>query len=140
MATTTSARTVIGPLTTVFTPPSSCFSLVDAPPGPWGSEVAFQALTCPPASHGWLDDAACWPLLGKSTTPSNMLGLGFYSPGLICPSGYTTACSKTMLSNISTPIQSQYFEFQYPLNLGETAVGCCPRYCLFTSCSVPPLF
>ncbi|KAM3501722.1 hypothetical protein MY10362_005339 [Beauveria mimosiformis] len=48
-----------------------------------------------------------------------MLGWGFYSPGLVCPDGYTTAC---------TAIFGQRADWstQFPLVAGETAVGCCP--------------
>ncbi|KAK8085668.1 hypothetical protein PG997_006939 [Apiospora hydei] len=48
-------------------------------------------------------------------------GWGFYSPGLVCPSGSTSACTKTA----DNPTDGG-FTFQFPLTAGETAVGCCP--------------
>ncbi|KAI9705201.1 MAG: hypothetical protein M1820_005348 [Bogoriella megaspora] len=55
---------------------------------------------------------------------------GVYSPGLVCPDGYVTACSATMLSNdpTLTASPSEAFPFLNPIRPGETAVGCCPIF------------
>ncbi|KAI1264514.1 hypothetical protein F5Y18DRAFT_83128 [Xylariaceae sp. FL1019] len=44
---------------------------------------------------------------------------GLFSPGLVCPSGYTSACQSTFGGYGNWP------PF-WTLNEGETAVGCCP--------------
>lgn len=48
-------------------------------------------------------------------------GWGFYSPGLVCPHGYTSACTATAGGDAQWPVQFEMLE-------GETAVGCCPTY------------
>lgn len=70
------------------------------------------------------DDMSCWPppsvnqaLLRKHP----FQGLGFYSPGLACPTGYTTACTAEYG-------RRPQWDIQFALVPGETAVGCCPEY------------
>ncbi len=68
------------------------------------------------------DDLSCWPpvltqIVGTPRHP--FLGLGFYSPGLACPTGYTTACTAEYG-------QRAGWDIQYPLVADETAIGCCP--------------
>lgn len=46
--------------------------------------------------------------------------MGFYSPGLVCPDGYLSACTATW-DGFSD------WQVQFPMTAGETAVGCCPR-------------
>ncbi|KAI9654767.1 MAG: hypothetical protein M1821_005761 [Bathelium mastoideum] len=55
-------------------------------------------------------------------------GWGYYSPGLACPQGFTTACSAIGSNGTVTTAgnQAQRFSFQYPLDPLETAAGCCP--------------
>lgn len=156
-------RVNIGPLTTIFTPPSSCSSLFGSPTYHWDSAassvydaVVFQGVTCSsieteiftqPLQTGssvltqvvrpFLNlDPNCWPL---SIMPDNVDGgygaysaPGFYSPGAICPSGYTTACSAIIPSATGTAISNvtsaANFNFMWSLLPDETAVGCCPRY------------
>lgn len=109
-------RTILGPLLTTFTPPSTC------------TEVMLD-LTAD-SSEGWLaqscssdvmnDDASCWPSATSGvTTSTNLWGFGIYSPGTVCPTGYVTACSAT--SGVEGG-----FDFQFPLESSETAIGCCP--------------
>ncbi|KAJ4391118.1 hypothetical protein N0V93_004733 [Gnomoniopsis smithogilvyi] len=98
-------RTILGPLLTTFTPPSTC------------TEVMLD-LTAD-SSEGWLaqscssdvmnDDASCWPSATSGvTTSTNLWGFGIYSPGTVCPTGYVTACSAT--SGVEGG-----FDFQFPL-------------------------
>ncbi|KAK8218985.1 hypothetical protein IWZ01DRAFT_479543 [Phyllosticta capitalensis] len=84
----------LGPLTTTFTPPSDCqigyssasfvSNLIDDISGYYNTSeytIAQIAKTCSNSAIGW----------------------GFYSPGLFCPVGYTTACaSVASLSSYST--------------------------------------
>lgn len=114
-----SPRTNLGPLTTTFTPPPACTINVA---GCATCAVAYQGQECL-TSIGAADATTCWPptSAGASSVSPPFLGRGFYSPGLICPSGYTSACSATAGGSSAWPVE-------YPLNYGETAVGCCPTY------------
>ncbi|KAL2165830.1 hypothetical protein VTG60DRAFT_3735 [Thermothelomyces hinnuleus] len=91
MAFTGHHRTILGPLTTVFTPPAPCTYAVG-----WCStcDVAWWGQTC--AQSSVQDDTNCWPTtMDGAPEPSQaaLYGRGFYSPGLECPEGYTTACT-----------------------------------------------
>lgn len=127
----TAARTNLGPLTTTFTYPSSCASVVQQCAT---CDYAWQAQTCSDNSAntmGIQDNANCWPPRSNLSvaTPVALVGWGFYSPGLICPTGYHTACSAT--GSIGGG-----FGFMYSPAPSETAIGCCPGYAL-SSVSVP---
>jgi hypothetical protein len=65
-------------------------------------------------------DPACYPPVSMSTDAELFNSWGYYSPGLVCPEGYTTACHTTSGGTGDwDPI--------WPLTSGETAAGCCPR-------------
>jgi hypothetical protein len=68
------------------------------------------------------DNSACWPPVtrGAGTAPRPLHGWGYYSPGLACPSGYTTACTAEHGGRSE-------WEVQFNLVAGETAIGCCPE-------------
>ncbi|ETS80134.1 hypothetical protein PFICI_07663 [Pestalotiopsis fici W106-1] len=122
--TTTNAKPAqfnLGPLTTPFVAPSYCNDVISK---------------CDNCTYGWLaqtcdgdgrksqiDDSACWPPTAfyARSTSQPFAGWGFYSPGTICPSGYTPSCSST-----AGQADPQAFDFQFSLSLLETAVGCCP--------------
>lgn len=130
-----SQRNVLGPLTTPFTFPAGCSNLALNQGG--GQTVAWQAQTClvEYVSPSYLadalsDDANCWPPATVTTPTGALLGWGFYSPGLSCPTGWTSACTAAMMSGGQSPriTDGTSFSFQFSLTAGETAVGCCPRY------------
>ena len=139
LGSSTSARTVLGSLTTTFTPSPSCFSLyqpLDARglfatvPLP---TVALQAVTCVSdefLTSDMVDDVKCWPPSTVTHTDALYNGWGLYSPGLLCPNGYTTACTALAGNKKATAasISGDDFQFQFPLLPSETAAGCCPRY------------
>ncbi|KUI52869.1 hypothetical protein VP1G_00007 [Cytospora mali] len=116
-------RTNLGPLTTTFTQPPSCTIAVAGHDD--NGLAGFLARTCAlsQGSDMGSDDASCWPSTSSgATTPSAPFqGWGFYSPGTICPTGYSSACSATGGTSSSSgwPVQFQLLD-------GETAVGCCP--------------
>ena len=121
-STSTSSPTgLLGALTTTFTLPTGCsIPAFRFPPGVLqdSSQSASQAQTCD--NLLLIDATTCWPNLPQSSI--SLHGAGYYSPGLICPVGYSTACT-------ATGIGGSNFEYQFPLSVGdETAVGCCPRY------------
>jgi hypothetical protein len=123
----------LGPLTTPFKPPSHCTRAI------FGCETcstAWHAVSCNSSPLGVRDDPSCWPSATgypRHTEPY-YTGLGFYSPGLVCPTGYYHACTaispspgQTDIPEIITKGPYDHGGFQYPLVEGETAVGCCPH-------------
>jgi len=90
-------RTIIGSLTTTFTPAPTCtIPIIECST----CNNAWQAQTCfsiNANSYSVEDNVNCWPPRSASaTTPSPpFFGWGFYSPGLVCPTGLIPACSAT---------------------------------------------
>ena len=127
---TASARSILGPLLTTFTPPRACRSYG----GPSTNlESGYQAQSCSDAIV--VDDASCWPAASVSAPSPRLNGWGFYSPGTVCPSGYMVSCrAEFSESTVNTDSETTSvglppnFDFQFPLAAGETAVGCCPEY------------
>ncbi|OCK98065.1 uncharacterized protein K441DRAFT_703601 [Cenococcum geophilum 1.58] len=122
------SRTIIGPLKSTFTPPPACSILVAQCAT---CTVAWQGQSCysvDSSDEGAEDQASCWPPATATTPPAPLAGWGFYSPGLNCPVGYTSACTAISQAQGSSSSVSLItpFVFQYSLNAGETAVGCCP--------------
>ncbi|KAF2239492.1 hypothetical protein EV356DRAFT_499639 [Viridothelium virens] len=120
---TPSLRVNLGPLTTTFTPPESC----DTPMTQTGDDVPEMRLAQSCITGRTLDDPSCWPLPLNNVYGTNPLnGYGIYSPGYICPFGFTSACSQSVgtLSDRTATLRS--FLFQYPLTGAEHGVGCCP--------------
>ena len=118
-----STRPVLGYLTTSWTPPASCLSLVVF----WNRpqlDMGYQGVTCV-ASDSVYDETDCWPpRTANAPNPTDLAplsGWGFYSPGTLCPSGFTTACVATYGQAVTD------WRLQFPLTTGETAAGCCPR-------------
>ncbi|KAK4099247.1 hypothetical protein N658DRAFT_498617 [Parathielavia hyrcaniae] len=116
MAFTGEERTVLGPLTTVFTPPAPCTIAIGLCAT---CDVAWLGQTCAPTTVQ--DDPGCWPTTtaGAPEPGRPLYGWGFYSPGLECPAGYTSAC--TAIAGTTSAWQVQYL-----MEPEETFVGCCP--------------
>ncbi|KAK3382143.1 hypothetical protein B0T24DRAFT_517498 [Lasiosphaeria ovina] len=124
------APTVLGPLTTTFTPPAACtvgVGSVDAGLlglgllGGSAANIAYLGQTCVRGKA--VDATSCWPPTssGAEAKSAPLGGWGYYSPGLHCPIGYATACSATGGSGGASG-----WPVQFKLLDGETAVGCCP--------------
>lgn len=120
-------RANLGPLTTTWTAPSICNQA-------WlacsDCDYAWQGQACNGDGSN-SDTLSCWPPIATSLSSvvvAPFLGLGFYSPGIACPTGYTTACAMQGAQNgLQTPVAgSQQFQFGYAPTLSETAIGCCP--------------
>ncbi|KAI0418213.1 hypothetical protein F5X98DRAFT_386438 [Xylaria grammica] len=108
-------RTNLGPLTT-NTWTYTCTEVIQQC-GSCG--VGWAAQTC--VDGVVTDNQECWPPRATNvpTTGDALLGWGVYSPGIVCPGGYTSAAAATHGG-------SSNFKFEYPLTAGERAIGCCP--------------
>ncbi|KAI1828131.1 hypothetical protein F4861DRAFT_535555 [Xylaria intraflava] len=105
--------------------------------GPLSSDTFSYTCTrvykaCSTCDEGWAaqtcikgtltDNTDCWPprATGVPAGRGPLLGWGVYSPGTICPAGFTSVA--TMVSGGSSD-----YSFQFPLTSGESAIGCCPE-------------
>ena len=113
-------RNNLGPLTTTFVPPDSCSDYGIAGTAAGG----FRAQEC--AGGTLLDNARCWPSATIAPPAPPLAGWGFYSPGLVCPTGYASACTAYPSGSSPTTTSGPSFSFNYALLPQETAVGCCP--------------
>lgn len=113
-------RTILGPLTATFTQPLQCTTAVAQVSG----EALLGRLAEVCGAETGAVDTACWPTTtaGVSGPPKDAPGWGFYSPGIVCPAGHTSACSAT--GGLLGP---KDWSLQYTLSASETAVGCCPN-------------
>ncbi|KAF3062417.1 hypothetical protein GL218_03837 [Daldinia childiae] len=89
------AATSLGPLTTTFSPPSSCFPLSPYTDTVDGTQI-YKVGTVS-ADDGCL--------------PPDWVVNGYYSPG-ICPSGYTEVCEAPG-DNVVTTVCCPYYHFDY---------------------------
>ncbi|KAI1294108.1 hypothetical protein F5Y03DRAFT_319929 [Xylaria venustula] len=109
-------RTNLGPLTT-NTFKYACTEVIqecdDCDVG-WAAQTCIDGIVT--------DNTDCWPPRATDVpkTSGAVLGWGIYSPGIVCPGGFTSAAGATHGG-------SSDFSFQYPLTAGETAIGCCPK-------------
>ncbi|KAH8682694.1 hypothetical protein BX600DRAFT_506262 [Xylariales sp. PMI_506] len=115
-----STGTNLGPLTTAYKFPSSCRYVFSETSLPYNY---YWAQSC--TNGGIIDDPTCWPSTASNveSTTGALNGWGYYSPGLVCPSGWLTACSATATADAQI---SGDFSFQFSLSAQETALGCCP--------------
>ena len=111
-------RLLLGPLTETFTPPATCTTTAGC--SSCIATAAWLGQDCA-ANLNAEDAASCWPPRqgAPATPPQPFAGWGFYSPGYVCPMGYTAACSATSGGNKGWPVQ-------FILASSETAIGCCP--------------
>ncbi|RAK81766.1 uncharacterized protein BO72DRAFT_524181 [Aspergillus fijiensis CBS 313.89] len=138
--------TNLGPLTTTFTPTPQCFQPIHS-----GSRISdsypyayVYGKHCTTAMYGDAlapliqDDPSCLPSAIPPGTPSP-----FYSPGNVCPQGFTTACHMTRGMELSSDLADPtMWEMWKVLQFGETAYKCCPSgyVCAMgpTGCSKSP--
>jgi hypothetical protein len=145
-----------GPLTTTFTAPASCSTagfVTDiayaSDPSDWfvGADcTSTQPVDCTPPGPVITSLAAAW----AAGNPAADQLVPYYSPGLVCPAGWTTAGAATKVNPTSTTISGAAFNvnvsaidtggpfffdpwtdaFLSLLDPSETAVACCPRFAL----------
>ncbi|KAL1838749.1 hypothetical protein VTJ49DRAFT_2247 [Mycothermus thermophilus] len=112
--------TALGPLTTAWSMPEDCKVNVVLCPT---CDEGFRGQQCV-VSNGEAraeDHTRCWPpVTAAAGSPQwPFMGWGYYSPGISCPVGYTTACTAEYGGRSE-------WAHQFTLVPGETAIGCCP--------------
>lgn len=148
---TTAIRTELGPLTTTFVPPPDCSSILwytsytdwhglqahnfqcgyktYTTSGTGGSTVtsimyklsSLREICFPSGFASYMNRPA-----SLDVAPGTGL-LHFFSPGLVCPAGFTTACAIVKQTDVPLPPGDPVGVWSL-LRPGETAVGCCPRF------------
>ncbi|KAK0629271.1 hypothetical protein B0T17DRAFT_505853 [Bombardia bombarda] len=111
-ATSLAARSIIGPLTSTFTPPSACAKCIVSqhPDTIWAAHCSAYQADC-------LDNWQCLPESWKFD------GRAFYSPGLYCPDGWQT--NAVVISGTYVP-DIPMSDIVKLLEADETAALCCP--------------
>ena len=134
-----STTTNFGPLTTVFTPPDDCSTAYVHAAGEglygfWGSSCEIDTkgsvpgsnpaprATCVPGNHGDYYAGA---------DSAIFTSIPVYSPGLVCPAGWTSACSISRIKGGAPPSTGRFvtpadYYIWNQLREGETATACCP--------------
>jgi hypothetical protein len=117
ISTSTYARANLGPLTSTFTPPPDCTTALLLYGGDSTGYLGYNCITI---------DGQLWSQPAEACRPSRTVGIppkdfGFFSPGLICPTGYTSACTATGGGHSD-------WNVEFFLSTSETAVGCCRRW------------
>ncbi|KAJ5100495.1 hypothetical protein N7456_006547 [Penicillium angulare] len=117
--TTTSPN--FGPLTTTFTPPSDCFT------EKWlqhntNSTLLAWGPTCSAGKIGFA--SSCYPS-GWERAKDNDSNLNYkaFSPGLVCPSGFTPTFSASHIKETKSFLLSAYVT---SLGTNDVATVCCP--------------
>jgi hypothetical protein len=130
---------LLGPLTTTFTAPTRCSQAY------WVSGTSRvynptlgQICTIVDGEIDYSQDSSCLPpvastILASLVGPSEIIYTtynyrGYYSPGIACPAGYTTACAAQVgADGIQSALSNfQSFGFVHSATADETVAGCCP--------------
>ncbi|KAJ3485486.1 hypothetical protein NLG97_g6804 [Lecanicillium saksenae] len=131
-------RTNLGPLTATFSGPSSCSVLDGSFTKDGGALNGALGYSCRARGNGQIfgPDPSCFPssLASYINAGDQWLStIAVYSPGNICPNGFSSACTMTRSANDRPPttagiLQTANRAMFNILEIGETAIGCCPRY------------
>ncbi|KAI9163633.1 hypothetical protein HJFPF1_05254 [Paramyrothecium foliicola] len=120
------AGVLIGALTTAWSIPQSCTVNFVVCSTCIGLYQGQKCLAEPDPNNGdsqLQDNYECWPPRNTRVNrpPSHpLVGWGFYSPGLACPTGYVSACTAEY-------DRRPEWDIQFNLRPSETAIGCCPE-------------
>ncbi|KAI6749813.1 hypothetical protein HG531_007078 [Fusarium graminearum] len=139
----------LGPLTTTFTAPPSCATGTDHHVFVNASEPVriFGVPTCGPMTFGdCIPSASSWESIHEQTTEFVQGQYAYFSPGLACPSGWSTVGTLAHggdgdnKASASGALESpDWDEFMHPnylhptefwlglLEPSETLAYCCPR-------------
>lgn len=150
----------VGPLTTTFTTPASCIHDTWLAAPAEGPKTVWYGLDCRDVT---VNDCAPSTAALKSHLPSDAASnpaaqwIPYYSPGVVCPSGYQTVGVAVKVNPTSTSMSGMFTRpssgddsedeptsgdisgrgpmfnsgnnvLMDALDPGETAVMCCPRY------------
>lgn len=131
----------LGPLTTTYTPPTpaTCTNLASATDA--AVVYSYMLTLMMPFGHvacGARPVGNCVPNgskideLEQSGKDARIYRIPYYSPGIQCPSGWTTATNVARGSTTTSPskptqITSHPFDTNW-LDAGETLAVCCPRF------------
>lgn len=143
----TSTRTILGPLTTTFTPPARCSTLhwFALEQGGWGQTYACQSDATSSSDYPRLDEGCFPPNFASRVNaiyaapftyvPPDIdtatFTYAFFSPAIACPSGFTQGGSVVRKDGETPPPSVEASagrrNMWFLLTAGETAYGCCPR-------------
>ncbi len=147
------SRTDLGPLTTTFTPAPTCSESLALYEGGGSSIIGNWGSTIQCHSYSFTEDGTlststiatqvaakgCFPPalvtkaqldLGTTVTGDYTPTFGFFSPGYVCPAGFTTACS---VASGDSSGATEVLTLLPMLRRGEKVAVCCPRFV------IPPL-
>ena len=122
-----------GPLTTSFTPPAHCMT----DPAKEGlvkflitsGTAITTSFDCGQANLYYIQYPECYPSSnGMSLIQTATAGGGFWSPGVVCPSGWSTAYSWSYPARYSASLGAVENLWIGNPNLPVTLAKCCPRY------------
>lgn len=122
----------LGPLTTRFTPPPSCFvEKIETGVGPISGMFSVSyGVSCGPDGDSF--DTNCFPpitLTDKAGYPRDQHDDRQFSPGFYCPMGWNTGCSWERTSELlKSGLQEWDMSKLTNMKVGETHVACCPRW------------
>lgn len=142
--------TNLGPLTTTWTAPASCATVTDDVKIGYSSYIgqAIWDLSCQVKENSCVPTGTSEdPALVTGLSPTNFYQGAYFSPGLYCPSGWTTAgvASRNGIQAVTSsgdpfsvtsavPTSFDVPLMNNPANIlmqllepNETAVVCCPR-------------
>ena len=127
--------TNFGPLTTAYEAPAICrddaanigfvvFSIT-------GTNFTTTSYDCGQANNFLIQDPACYPSSSRvqvfQTVPTDVLWGAYYSPGVSCPSDWSTMESYTY-PPATTYTHDQYYDMIGNHDMSATLLMCCPRY------------
>jgi hypothetical protein len=136
----TQVWTNFGPLTTTYTPPAVChnepsnqgqivFSITIA------SNYTVSSYDCGQATNGLIQNVACYPSSQAVeefiTAPESVLAAAYWSPGVFCPSAWSTASSATIAPAASYSSVAGFTKDIHSMignrSMDATFILCCPR-------------
>ena len=112
---------LLGPLTTTFTPPARCTTIV-------GGHVPYDCYNVGGEFPRLTVATSCLPPALVKQDESNQ----YFSPGLVCPEGWSTACLGGAAARPLTrsddfkPGLNASYSFRVSPGAAQSIAGCCP--------------
>lgn len=130
----TEVWTNFGPLTTAFTPPAKCVAdkandgLVEFTIASGSSSLT--SYDCGQANPYYIQDPDCYPnhegVAVFQTIPVSSLFGAYWSPGLVCPSGWETGATYSYAAPASSSVGVVWNSVIGDSNQPATFASCCP--------------